>query len=309
MSTILYLKRKDIDTQKWDECIVHSPNSLSYGLSWYLDAVAENWDAFMLGDYEVVMPLVWLRKFGIKCLYQPYFCQQLGLFGKDLDKETQIQFLKSASKKFKYININLNPFSAAVAGEFRLKRKKNLLLPLHKNYTSIQKQFSENHKRNIQKAEKAELIFSGKTGLKEFQNFYLQNINRKTENFKPKHEKIFRHLSEALLNNGSGLIFSVENRNGNLLAASLIVKHNHRLTNIINTSSTEGKKSRASHLLFAHLIHKYSASANVLDFEGSSIPGVARFYEGFGASEEVFYNYHYSLAVNLKQRFIQKNHH
>jgi hypothetical protein len=81
MNTLIFHKNKTIDRKKWDDCIANSHNSLLYAYAWYLDIVAENWDAIVLGDYDAVMPLPYNRKlFGLKQVYQPFFAQQLGVF-------------------------------------------------------------------------------------------------------------------------------------------------------------------------------------------------------------------------------------
>ena len=304
MNNIRFIQRKEIDLHKWDEAINNSFNSLPYALSWYLDAVAENWGALVLNNFEAVMPLVWLRKVGIKCLYQPYYCQQLGVFSiKPLNAELHSKFMKAASGQSPYIHINLNPSSAIVADEFSLAKKKNLLLDLGGDYSSIQKNYSGSHRRNIAKAIKTGLIFSEKNDLKSFQNFYLENVNRNKENFKSQHEKIFKKLTQYLITSKQGTAFTAHNDAGNLFAAVLIVFHKNRLIGIINTSSAMGKKNGASHFLFDQIIKKYSNSDYILDFEGSSIVTIARFYEGFGATEEVFYNYKSTFFNGMRQRF------
>ena len=304
MNNIRFLEHKEIDLQKWDELINSSFNTLPYALSWYLDAVAENWGALVLNDFEAAMPLVWLRKMGVKCLYQPYYCQQLGVFSlKPLKTEVHRFFLKTASGHFPYININLNPTAVEVAEEFGLTKRKNLLLPLNSNYPAIQKKYSVSHCRNIAKANKAGLLFSEQSDMKPFQAFYLDNVNRTKENFKPKHEKIFKNVTKALISNSRANIFTTYNNTGNLVAAVLIIFHGKRLIGIINTSSAAGKRTGASHFLFDQIIRKFSASDFILDFEGSSIATIARFYEGFGASEEAFYHYKSSILNDIRQRF------
>ena len=67
MNEIRFLKRNEINERAWNECVEKSVYSLPYAYVWYLDAVAENFDALVLNNYEAVFPLVWLKKFGIKC--------------------------------------------------------------------------------------------------------------------------------------------------------------------------------------------------------------------------------------------------
>ena len=45
-----YLHRTQIDTQKWDQCITNAANGLLYAHSFYLDHMADNWDALVLGE-------------------------------------------------------------------------------------------------------------------------------------------------------------------------------------------------------------------------------------------------------------------
>jgi hypothetical protein len=277
---------------------------LPYALSGYLDAVAQNWDALVLNDFEAVMPLVWLRKLGIKCLYQPYYCQQLGVFSSHpLHAQIHKEFLSAAAGRFSYIHINLNTTAAIIANHFGLVQKMNLLLPLNKEYPVLQKKYTENHRRNITKANKAGFIFSEQTQLKSFLKFYLATINRQKENFKLKDEKALKKLTHYLAENKASHIFTALNKAGNVVASVLIVAHKQRLIAIINASSAEGKKSGAAHFLFDQIIKKYAHTGITLDFEGSSIATIARFYQGFGATPEVFYNFKTSLLKNISHRF------
>jgi len=57
------------------------------------------------------------------------------------------------------------------------------------------------------------------------------------------------------------------------------------------------------HFLFDKLIDKFSGHNLTLDFEGSSIATIARFYEGFGAEEETFFQYKNTLLQKISQRF------
>ncbi len=40
-------------------------NGLIYAKSWYLDIVADQWDALVENDYEKIFPLVHRKKYGI----------------------------------------------------------------------------------------------------------------------------------------------------------------------------------------------------------------------------------------------------
>ena len=60
-----HIKHADIDKVKWDSVTLNSANGLIYNLSSYLDVVAPNWEALILGDYKAIMPLP-VKKKGFK---------------------------------------------------------------------------------------------------------------------------------------------------------------------------------------------------------------------------------------------------
>ena len=59
---IRLLSHSEIDFVKYDECIENSMQGKVYAMSWYLDAVFPNWSVYVVGDYDVVMPVPLKRK-------------------------------------------------------------------------------------------------------------------------------------------------------------------------------------------------------------------------------------------------------
>jgi hypothetical protein len=148
---IRYLKNKDINKEKWDNCIEHSQNETIYAYSNYLDIVAEHWDALIYEDYTAVMPLIWKKKHVVKYIYQPYFTQQSGIFSIHPIDALQIkQFLSAIPQKFVRIRMNLN--YAGVLHDQGFVLKHNYILDLNKSYSDLYKHFNHNTKRNIIKA-------------------------------------------------------------------------------------------------------------------------------------------------------------
>ena len=58
---IQFVKRNQLDEDKYNACISTSLQSRVYAYSWYLDIVADNWSVLVLDDYQAVMPLPWKR--------------------------------------------------------------------------------------------------------------------------------------------------------------------------------------------------------------------------------------------------------
>lgn len=307
MKTIRFLKRKEIDERKWNELILLSNNSLPYALSWYLDVVAEHWDALIVGNYEAAMPLVWFRKWGIKCVYQPFFCQQLGFFySGNLNKENLAESLRYVKSNFPYADMNLNPSAEILAEEFPLTKKKNLLLPLSDNYAALRKAYSLNQKRSIVKAEKSGMEFI-EADAELFFKFYVKQIRERQASFKPKHARLLQTLISEVMNNKTGRMIAALNKQGAISSAAFLIFHNNRVINIAQASSPSGRNTGAAHFLFDRLIQEYAGSVKVLDFEGSSIPSIARFYEGFGAKPEMFYRFRANILDKAGLSGIKKS--
>ena len=135
---IKYIKHENIDSEKWNRCVVNAPNSRFYSNDWHLDRTAEVWDALVWGDYEFVMPLTFRKKLGISYLYQPLFCQQLGIFPSP-PSVIATHFYNSAVKKFRYCDIQLNTQNQPVNVEVEVDflPRQNYLLPLNSDYKTI----------------------------------------------------------------------------------------------------------------------------------------------------------------------------
>ena len=70
-------------------------------------------------------------------------------------------------------------------------------------------------------------------------------------------------------------------------------------------SSKEGKELRAMFFLIDQYIQMNAEKELTLDFEGSTLPGIARFFSGFGATPETYYRMkHNRLPVPF--RWIKK---
>ncbi|HKJ06346.1 MAG TPA: hypothetical protein VJ970_02645, partial [Flavobacteriaceae bacterium] len=147
--------RNNLDVNAYNKCLANSINARIYANSWYLDAVADNWEVLVLNNYEAVMPLPWNEKLFIKYIYPPVWTQQLGVFSnKKLSTETIELFLKSIPKKFKKITIQLNSWN--YIKNVHLQIKNNYILPLDKSYDEIIKGYNKNRKRDLQKAHQEE---------------------------------------------------------------------------------------------------------------------------------------------------------
>ena len=155
--SIRYLRRRDIDTARWDACIDNALNRLIYGHSFYLDAMsAGQWDALVLGDYLAVMPLPWRSRAGIRYLYQPSFTQQTGIFSAEPISSTLVgAFLEKVRRHFRFAEIYLN-YGNPHPG---LQEHANFILPLDASYDQLAANYKQDLVRNLRHTERLPLNY------------------------------------------------------------------------------------------------------------------------------------------------------
>jgi len=282
-----YLHHSEIDYEKWDRCIDEAPNSRVYAASWYLDRTAVVWDALIWGDYEFVMPLPVKRKLGVSYLYQPLYCQQLGIV-PPAPAEIAVEFFTEIARKFRYSDIQLNalnlPPKQLKSAQFF--SRKNYLLLLATDYETLFSAYSKNTHRNIAKANNNRLNYVEGIRLEEFLELKLKSI---TAGFQKSAFQKLKSIIAYSQYKGIGEIVGVYSPGNVLCAAVFFLRWKDRIIYLNAVSTREGKEMRAMFFLIDHFLKSCSGKNLTIDFEGSTIPGIARFFEGFGATPETYY--------------------
>jgi hypothetical protein len=288
---VKYLANKNIDREKWDKCIAESPNRLIYAFSWYLDIVAFKWDALVWNDYEAVMPLPYKSKLLFRHLYQPWLAQQLGIFGKisgiDLQVIEELLF-----RNFRYGHICFNSSNAEFIEKKNITHRRNLVLPLNKPYTKLMAGYSKNHLRNIGKAKKASADIHESLSIEDYLLLFRRSNQKQKVGWKKEHLVQLKQLIELGISGQHGGLVGIYYKE-ELLSATFYLNDNKRITWLLPVSSQKGYNSGAQFQLIDFIIKKHAGTEKLLDFEGSSIEGIARFYKGFGAKEETYFFYRY----------------
>ena len=285
-SEIRLVKNNDIDRTKWDECIARSTNRLIYAQTAYLDIIAPGWNGLVYGNYKYIMPLIVRRRLGMDFLLQPIFAQQHGVF-PEAASSVQNKFLTTIRAQFNYISIHLNSSHVSPFPEgFLVSQRVNLILNLSSPSQVLQENFSKHCRRQIRKAEDHQVSVIKSLKSKE----YLDLKNQVTEPKLSKASmKTLEQLIEYGINSGKGIIYSAYNHENTLCSAAFFLFTGKRVIYLNAASTNDGKANSSMYSIVSQFILEHAESDLILDFEGSSIPGIARFYSGFGAKPELYY--------------------
>ena len=284
---INYRTYQQIDKIKWDACIDKAANGLIYGYSFYLDAMAKNWDGLVLNDYEAVMPLTWNKKYGVSYLYQPPFTACLGIFGNSLTAETINSFLNAVPAKFKYWNIYFNYGNFFKLPGFDLYERMNYVLNLSESYEKLYGAYRNNIKRNIKKSEQLQLAVNKNISVSEVVTLAKEQVSGFSAIAMADFVR-FKILYQLLYQKEKAICYGVYTNEQQLLASAVFFFSHNRAYYILVGNHPNGKKLGASHALINAFIKDHAGENMLLDFEGSDISSLAFFYSSFGAVEEKY---------------------
>ena len=311
MNNFQYIKKNDINREKWDKCVSESINSRVYALSWYLDIVCKNWDGIIFGDYEAVFPVIFKKIFFIKKSYHPLFCQQLGHFYKNenlINEDNLILFHRFFKKHFnEYTFCSTSEFAAQFSqlqssslflesmNSIFWNSKANLELDLKRNYNDIKDLYNKNTIRNLKKSESYNLKIQKNLSVNTFLELYKTNkkIKKSIKNIFSFNDNysIIRDLIYTCLSKNKGQLIAVFDQKNNIASAAFFLSCFNRYIMLFNVTNPIFKKYHGMTFLVDYFIHSHSNQSNVLDFEGSNLEGVRRFYSGFGTLSKPYFSF------------------
>lgn len=285
MESIQYFSYQQIDKKKWDACIGAAGNGLLYACSSYLDSMAVHWDALVLNDYEMVMPLPCRKKMGFNYLFQPSITPALGIFGNGVTPEIVASFINTIPGKFKLWDLSFNNSNVIGSAKGTTIKRSNYVLALNKPYDQLQKNYSENIHRNIARAIKTGCVLKKDIAFEDIVTICKKEF--------PKFTTVETGLFEKLqavykIYKSDAESYGVYSPKGDLLASCIFLFFKNRVYYWLVGNTPESKQLGASSLLIDSFIKDHADKELIFDFEGSDAVSVAKFYKKFGASLEQY---------------------
>lgn len=282
------IKRKDLDVEKYSRALENAMNYRIYAEYWYLDVLTnEKWECLVYGDYEVIMPIPLQFKLGIKFVLQPTYCQQLGVFYRD---EISNELFSEFEKKLHSYRVRAYHFNEENFERFTPKGEKrvNHLLDLSKSYPITFNDFKKDRKKDIRRCEKLNFQLDDNLNIRSF--FLLRELEY-AELVKRTNVSLTKRVIETLVKNEKMKSFSLKDCNGNLISICLLTFSKSRVILQFSARNKSQETKGSFAYLMALLIDRFSNQEFILDFEGSSIQGIATFNESFGSEKKYYIHY------------------
>ena len=246
-----------------------------------------------------------IHRIFFKKYYQPFFAQQLGLFiltSFDNDKRRKliIQFFDFIYKKIGTYNFcSTSEFSdyyneCVLQNKLihysdinNVKKKINLELDLNLSYDQLTKYYKKNTIRNLEKSIKKDLSIVQNIKTCDFIYLYNNNVARHID-LQAKQINVISKIIDSCIEKKMGYLFGVLNK-GRIIAGAFFISCFNRDILIFHATEKDFKDFHPITYLIDSYIKNKANNNKVLDFEGSNISGVYRFYSGFGAIENNYY--------------------
>jgi hypothetical protein len=292
MKEIAYLEREAIDTAKWDECIESADNGRIYAYSFYLDVMAVHWGALVAGNYEMVMPLPWKKKWGFRYIYTPRFTSPLGIFGTGDTRSRYTDFLQAIPAAFSLWDIDAVDVPDRLPAFVQQTLRTDHMLDLSRDYESACTNYRSSYRSLIHKEKSQGQYSTDQVPIEHA--LHLAAAAKHTVEVREDDYTRFRKLYGILSGKQMASCMGVFTSGGVMQASAVFFQSHNRIYYMLAANTPAGRKSGASHQLLDAVIAKYSGKPLLLDFEGSDIPGVAFFFEGFGAYPVKYSFIHYN---------------
>lgn len=274
------IKSSEINPEKWMSCINKMDSHSLYAQMWFLDLVCLNgWNALVWDDYRVVFPMPMAGKLGYSFLDNPNLLQQIDLYG-DIKKEDRKELRTYIQKEFQYIVLST---SSPLFNEN--EEKINLVLNTN---VYLDSKPSSTLRNNLKKANKNKLELVSDNSLTKGLIFLKEHFHLTGHIPNSKEWAFYESIMNECHKNGKGQ-FQFVMKEGIPIQFSFWIVEQNTAYYLLNISNPEGRKCGASHFAIHQFIENNKNQVDLIDFEGSSIEGVKRFYKSFGAIEEIYY--------------------
>lgn len=291
---IKIIKYNEIDFDQYSRLLEKAIQNTDYADHQFLDIVSNRqWFLLVYGNYEAIMPVSYVRKYGFTFVLMPKLCQQLGVFSEKDDPKINQKFYDFLDQNFLvaiYAFNGDNQFLQQV-------QKKSSYLIQKNDYSTVKKNYSTHRRRNVRIiGDLVENIKVKKDWHEIDRSFFIKNIKGTSKGADNLH---YFQLFKKLLENNIGQLRILEFKNHVQSFVYLYEGKNRRYLSLFINRFPQINPNFPS-IMIDHCLQEFIADKD-FDFMGSEIENVAKFNERFGS-----FSYQYPLLSNDKFTLLKK---
>lgn len=259
-----------------------------YAAPWWLDAVCgkSGWDAVAAAIPEeghVAMPYYVTRIRGLFAILNPPFTQWVDILSTAEKETSSFRTIYQLLPRPAILDLSLHPKIMVDASDtsISLSTRYSYCLPYANPAEEMISGYNEGLKRNLRAAAAAYRL-EEKNDVDTLARLCLETYAHKKVKALQEIHAVLPSLARVLYQKHQGSILFVSDREG-VIAAALFAWDAGQ-TYYVAGGRKPGEAGAAAHaLLMHHAILQAQARNHDFDFEGSMIPGIANFFQSFGA--------------------------
>lgn len=323
MLTAKFLLQDQISESRWDDFVDASTEGGLFARSWYMHAVMPGWGAVVVLEenrWQAVMPMRICYKYGIGYALQPTFSQYLGVLfvpmaGKNnriLHKKREILrvLIAAIPTEIRLFSYNFSPafdyFLPFEHSGFEIKPRMSLALSLERPLERILGDFSTSILNHLKKAQQHRLVCREGTAIRTLSERMLRYgfIRNRTE------QQALESLWQQAIQYKKGFLLEVTGESGAIQCSGLFLIEKTKAVFVASALDRDTRQYGSNSLLVLEAIKKCKAlGLSELDFKGSMLSGVEKFFLGFNPRQVLYFNItlnRLSLVENMVYNFLKK---
>lgn len=267
-----------INRERWQQMLSEGQVYEIAGDAELLDILHPSWEALIYGDYEAAL-VVPVRRKVIRYAYNPLFVRQCGVYGpKAGDPAVVKSLLEFLHRRIPLIRIvlQLQVSPENLPGTFAPRTYQAAVISALT--------YTENTSRDLKKATKAGLTIKN-IPVQDMVAVYCAYISNKMEEAGEEEYRMLEKGYSYLVTKGWGRSVAAVDGNGTICAVGMFSFFDGTITYLNGAVTDTGKNLGASKFLIDRVVHEEAGSFTQIDFGGSNIEGVARFYRSMGGTD------------------------
>lgn len=303
------LRANAIDPVEWDTFVGASPQGNIYHLHTYLDNLLADWQAIVVRDGDGLLaafPFASRRKWGLHYVLQPYFAQYLGILlrnkydsvYKNLEAHKKaIQLIhNSLPREIRYIDLYFAP-------EFQydlpllwlgwtLRPRYTYWVDIAQGYEAFLQGAASHVRREIKKAEQAGLRVETADNPEAVVEILKKAKPEAVRSIEPRYfTALCRNAHHYFAAGKSVCLLGYDGDRA--IAGIIYFFHGEKMIYYQGSTLPEYKNSGIMSYIIAESVRRFGAAYRYLDFDGSMIEPIERFFRGFGAYPVRYWNFRY----------------
>jgi len=267
-----------------------------YAAPWWLDATCGvgGWDAGIGYNAErkpiAALPYRLTRIRGLTALTTPPFTQWVSLLSQDNIAEPSSMALLSELPQTAILDLSLRPDADLPFRDslFPVALKYSYIIPSNTSRDQIRSGYNEGLRRNIKQAEK-KYVVEASSDIVGFLSLCRQSYQQQRMKVPSWLDQVVPAVFTGLSSHGCGML-TIAKAQGKTIAGVLTAWDSKTSYYLAGGRTADDQGASGHAFLLDHAIHAACDRGTLFDFEGSMHPGIANFFQSFGAVPQSYWH-------------------